>query len=119
MMHIGQMLKTYLMNFVSISRSPNHLSEAHGHVKASNHPLSTINNNNYVGIHTARIWSAFSVFASFLHIPQTVVQSVQQMRKAFHVLYLFDFESDVAKMKLQWYKDNIEQVKTTFILVSN
>jgi hypothetical protein len=65
---------------------------------------------HFLGIHTARIWSGIDVLASYLHIPAPVVESVKEMRKAFHVLYLFDFSTLEAQHKLEWYKANIERV---------
>ena len=32
------------------------------------------------------------------------------MRKAFHVLYLFDFDTTLARRKLLWYKNHITKV---------
>src|SRR5690349_10508773 len=43
-------------------------------------------------------------------MPHEVVDAVKNMRKAFHVLYLFDFDSAEAQAQLTWYKANIEQV---------
>ena len=32
------------------------------------------------------------------------------MRKAFHILYLFDFDTTLARRKLLWYKNHIAKV---------
>jgi hypothetical protein len=72
-----------------------------------------------LGIYTARMWASFEVLAAYLHIPANVVFSVAQMRKAFKVLYLFDFGTEKAQRMLQWYKANIGKVTSILIVMSS
>jgi hypothetical protein len=66
--------------------------------------------NSEVGIFTMRMWATLSVLAPYLSIPVNVLKSVALMKKAFHVLYIFDFSSPINQHKLKWYVTNIAQV---------
>ena len=50
------------------------------------------------------------VLSRWLHLSIRVLHSIAQMRKAFHVLYLFDFDTALARRKLLWYKNHIAKV---------
>jgi hypothetical protein len=56
------------------------------------------------------MFASIVVLDKWLHMPVFVVESIQEMRKAFHVLYQFDFKSEMGQQKLQWYKENIVEV---------
>lgn len=57
-----------------------------------------------------RMWANLPVLAPYLSIPIQVSQSVYLMKKAFHVLYLFDLSSAINQHKLKWYIHNIGKV---------
>lgn len=61
------------------------------------------------------MFASIDVLDKWLHISLEVVAAVKAMRKAFHVLYQFDLSTETGKQKLQWYKDNIHQVKITIL----
>ena len=54
--------------------------------------------------------ASITVLSRWLHLPAQVLHSIAEMRKAFHVLYLFDFDTVLAKRKLVWYKNHIAEV---------
>ena len=63
-----------------------------------------------IGIFTARMFASLAVLKRWLPIPDNVMQAVAQMRKVFHVLYQFEFDSTQGRKKLAWFAANIEQV---------
>lgn len=62
-----------------------------------------------LGEHAAKMWANLAWIAPYLHIPPEVLQAVDGMRKAFHVLYQFSFDETNHHM-LQWYQGNITKV---------
>ena len=42
--------------------------------------------------------ASITVLSQWLHLPIRVLHSIAQMRKAFHVLYLFDFDTALAAL---------------------
>ena len=54
--------------------------------------------------------AAITVLSRWLHLPIRVLHSIAQMRKTFHVLYLFNFDTALARRKLLWYKNHITKV---------
>jgi hypothetical protein len=56
------------------------------------------------------MWKMLPVLAKWIHIPVKVLHAVAQMEKAFHVLYIFEFNTPATKKKLEWYTANIVEV---------